>query len=436
MMVFVLSLDLVLGYAGIATLGHAALFGCGAYAAGSFAVHVSGDPLLGLVAGALAGAAVAFYLGAAPDAGAGADAADAVDRRRPGVPGAGQQGRHHRRRRRPVGDPHRPALRAARVRSSSVRSAIWYALTVLHRGAALARDGGRVPFGLAARGIHESPARMAAIGTPVYRRLLRLHGGGRGRRHRRGLAAQVTSSQPRGAGLRPFGRSGGDAGPGRHRAALWGHRRRGGVHGGAPPRRLGRPVQLAVHIGALVLSRGVLRAGRPARPAGAAAPPVARSTMSAGLRCAASTSTSAGWWSPRTSASTCPPGAHGANRAERRRQDHLRQPDHRYPAAELGTIRLDGRDIRRLREAERVKAGIAKTFQITTLFRRLTVRENIRLPVLERRAARGAHLAAPTATRPSRPRSTRWSPSSTSARWRTGACRRSPTGNSAWLRWR
>jgi len=49
-----------------------------------------------------------------------------------------------------------------------------------------------------------------------------------------------------------------------------------------------------------------------------------------------------------------------------------------------GTIRLDGRDIRRLREAERVKAGIAKTFQITTLFRRLTVRENIRLPILER----------------------------------------------------
>jgi branched-chain amino acid transport system ATP-binding protein len=32
-----------------------------------------------------------------------------------------------------------------------------------------------------------------------------------------------------------------------------------------------------------------------------------------------------------------------------------------------------------------VKAGIAKTFQITTLFHRLTVRDNLRLPLLERR---------------------------------------------------
>jgi len=50
-----------------------------------------------------------------------------------------------------------------------------------------------------------------------------------------------------------------------------------------------------------------------------------------------------------------------------------------------GTIRLDGRDIGHLKEAPRVKAGVAKTFQITTLFKRLSVRENIRLAVLERR---------------------------------------------------
>lgn len=49
-----------------------------------------------------------------------------------------------------------------------------------------------------------------------------------------------------------------------------------------------------------------------------------------------------------------------------------------------GTIRLDGRDIAALREAQRVKAGIAKTFQITTLLTRLTVRENVRAPILER----------------------------------------------------
>jgi len=49
-----------------------------------------------------------------------------------------------------------------------------------------------------------------------------------------------------------------------------------------------------------------------------------------------------------------------------------------------GSIRLDGRDIGHLKEAKRVKAGVARTFQITTLFKRLSVRENLRLPILER----------------------------------------------------
>ena len=45
---FALSLDLILGYAGIVSLGHAAFFGVGAYGAALFAKHVAGDPLLGL----------------------------------------------------------------------------------------------------------------------------------------------------------------------------------------------------------------------------------------------------------------------------------------------------------------------------------------------------------------------------------------------------
>ena len=53
---FALSLDLILGYAGIASLGHAAFFGFGAYLAGLFAIHVTGEPVSGLlVAGAGAG---------------------------------------------------------------------------------------------------------------------------------------------------------------------------------------------------------------------------------------------------------------------------------------------------------------------------------------------------------------------------------------------
>jgi len=45
---FAVSLDLVLGYTGIVSLGHAAFFGFGAYAAALFAKHVMPDPLVGL----------------------------------------------------------------------------------------------------------------------------------------------------------------------------------------------------------------------------------------------------------------------------------------------------------------------------------------------------------------------------------------------------
>ena len=55
---FAVSLDLVLGYAGILSLGHAAFFGLGAYAAGIAAVHGVQDSLAGLaLAAGVAGAA-------------------------------------------------------------------------------------------------------------------------------------------------------------------------------------------------------------------------------------------------------------------------------------------------------------------------------------------------------------------------------------------
>jgi len=53
---FALSLDLILGYAGVVSLGHAAFFGIGAYSAGIFSKLVWGEPLTGLlVAAAMAG---------------------------------------------------------------------------------------------------------------------------------------------------------------------------------------------------------------------------------------------------------------------------------------------------------------------------------------------------------------------------------------------
>ena len=45
---FAMSLDLILGYSGIVSLGHAAFFGMGAYSAALFAKHINPDPLMGL----------------------------------------------------------------------------------------------------------------------------------------------------------------------------------------------------------------------------------------------------------------------------------------------------------------------------------------------------------------------------------------------------
>ncbi|MDQ0455813.1 branched-chain amino acid ABC transporter permease [Rhizobium paknamense] len=58
----VLALDLVTGYCGIATLGHAALFGAGAYASGIAAVHFSITDPLAMTAIGAAGGAVAGLL--------------------------------------------------------------------------------------------------------------------------------------------------------------------------------------------------------------------------------------------------------------------------------------------------------------------------------------------------------------------------------------
>jgi branched-chain amino acid transport system permease protein len=57
---FALSLDLILGYAGIVSLGHAAFFGLGAYTAGLLSVHGWGEPISGLLAAALVAAVFGF----------------------------------------------------------------------------------------------------------------------------------------------------------------------------------------------------------------------------------------------------------------------------------------------------------------------------------------------------------------------------------------
>ena len=62
---FALSLDLILGYAGIVTLGHSAFFGLGAYTAGALGAHTAvSDPFAQLVAAAALSALLGLATGA------------------------------------------------------------------------------------------------------------------------------------------------------------------------------------------------------------------------------------------------------------------------------------------------------------------------------------------------------------------------------------
>jgi branched-chain amino acid transport system ATP-binding protein len=54
-----------------------------------------------------------------------------------------------------------------------------------------------------------------------------------------------------------------------------------------------------------------------------------------------------------------------------------------------GRITLTGEDVTELRQAQRVKRGLVRTFQINTLFRRLSVLENVTLAIAERDGVAG-----------------------------------------------
>ena len=60
---FALSLDLVLGYAGIVTLGHAAFFGAGAYMVGMLAKHgIWNEPITSLILAAVVAARIRLVI--------------------------------------------------------------------------------------------------------------------------------------------------------------------------------------------------------------------------------------------------------------------------------------------------------------------------------------------------------------------------------------
>ncbi len=175
MSMFVMSLDLALGFAGIATLGQAALFGSGAYAAGIFAIHVSGDPLLGLAAGALAGTAMALVSGllilrtqgltlVVLSIAIGQVVLEIANKAR-GITG-GSDGL--------AGIVITPLLGRFEFDLWGITGYVYAVAVFLLTFFALKRLT-LSPFGLCCRGIKHGRPRMVALGTPVYRRLVAMH---------------------------------------------------------------------------------------------------------------------------------------------------------------------------------------------------------------------------------------------------------------------
>jgi branched-chain amino acid transport system permease protein len=168
---FAVSLDLILGYAGIVSLGHAAFFGIGAYTAGLLSVHGWHEPLSGLVAAgilaAVAGYLTSFLVVRGNDltrlmvtlgiglmlwevANKAASITGGVD----GLQGVA------------IG----PILGVFGFDLGG-RTAFVYALVVVFVVFVVLRRIVHSPFGLSVRGVREGGKRMPAIGAPVATRL-------------------------------------------------------------------------------------------------------------------------------------------------------------------------------------------------------------------------------------------------------------------------
>jgi branched-chain amino acid transport system permease protein len=171
---FALSLDLILGYAGIVSLGHAAFFGVGAYTAGLLAKHYWSEPLSGLIAaGFLAGlvgyatshivvrfrhlALIMLTLGLGLLLHEAANSASALTGGADGLQGF-----------------RVPAVLGFKFDLYGT-TAYAYALVVLFLCFLISRRIIHSPFGLALRGIRENATRMPAIGAPSRAHLRKVY---------------------------------------------------------------------------------------------------------------------------------------------------------------------------------------------------------------------------------------------------------------------
>jgi branched-chain amino acid transport system permease protein len=172
---FAISLDLLLGYAGIVSLGHAAYFGFGAYVAALFAINFTGEPTVGLVVAAIAagllglvtsllvlrgsdltrlmvtlGIALVMY-----------EIANQMSWLTGGADGL-------------TGMPVNPVLGLLPI-SFRPTNAYGYVLAVVFLLFIVAKRIAHSPFGMSLRAIKGNPLRASSIGVPNNRRLIAVY---------------------------------------------------------------------------------------------------------------------------------------------------------------------------------------------------------------------------------------------------------------------
>ena len=172
---FAMSLDLILGYAGILSLGHAAFFGTGAYGAAILASRGVSDPLVGLVLASLM--AGLLGLATAPLVLRGADLTrlmvtlgiclmlgELANRNSWATGGADG-----------LNLELNPILHLFPIGFTGQRNAALYSLAVLFVCFTLARRIVHSPFGLSLRALRENRLRAGALGISAPRRLIAIY---------------------------------------------------------------------------------------------------------------------------------------------------------------------------------------------------------------------------------------------------------------------
>src|SRR5437899_322254 len=173
---FTLSLDLILGYPGIVSLGHAAFFVVGAYSAGLLALHgIINEPVIALVAAGLIATVLGFLTSFLVIRGVDltrlmvtlgiALLLEALAERFSNITG-GTDGLQ--------GIEMQPILGLFAFDMFG-KTGFFYSLIVLFLLFLLARRIVNSPFGLSLRAIKNNPLRASAIGVPVNRRLIAIY---------------------------------------------------------------------------------------------------------------------------------------------------------------------------------------------------------------------------------------------------------------------